>query len=177
MSQAKGTTKATNGKAPARRDDDGRASQAKGAAPANQATTHNDADDGRSTDLRDSPMMAHLLDALEAGTDIGHYGRLTFVMVARHFLDEDELVRLLSMQPDHNEDDMRALFEQVEGRDYNPPKRERILQWQAEQDFPICPTPDDPASCNVYRELRFPDSVYEHIGEFYHEKAEATHKD
>ena len=39
-------------------------------------------DDGRSTDLRDSPMMAHLMDALEAGTDIGHYGRLTFAMVA-----------------------------------------------------------------------------------------------
>ena len=51
------------------------------------------ADDGRSDNLRDSPMMAHLLDALEAGTDVGHYGRLTFAMIARHFLDEDELVR------------------------------------------------------------------------------------
>ena len=35
-----------------------------------------EAGDGRSGDLRDSPMMAHLLDALEAGTDVGHYGRL-----------------------------------------------------------------------------------------------------
>ena len=124
-------------------------------------------DDGRSANLRDSPMMAHLLDALEAGTDIGHYGRLTFAMVARHFLDEDELLALLADQPDHNEDDMRAMLRQVENRDYNPPKRERILAWQAQQDFPICPTPDDPASCNVYRELRFPDSVYEHINEFH----------
>jgi hypothetical protein len=41
-------------------------------------------------------MMAHLLDALEAGTDIGHYGRLTFAMVARHFMSEDMLVRLPS---------------------------------------------------------------------------------
>jgi hypothetical protein len=32
-------------------------------------------------ELRRSPMMAHLLDALEKGTDIGHYGRLTFVTV------------------------------------------------------------------------------------------------
>jgi hypothetical protein len=54
--------------------------------------------DTRSEDLRDSPMMAHLLDALEEGTDIGHYGRLTFAMIARHFMDEDELVRLLADQ-------------------------------------------------------------------------------
>ena len=31
--------------------------------------------------LRQSPMMAHLLDALDEGTDIGHYGKLTFAMV------------------------------------------------------------------------------------------------
>lgn len=130
-------------------------------------------DDGRSTELRDSAMMAHLMDALEAGTDIGHYGRLTFAMIARHFLDESELVRLLSNQPDHGETDARSLVLQVQDRGYNPPKRERILEWQAQQDFPICPTPDDPASCNVYRDLRFPDEVYEHIEEFYEERAEA----
>jgi hypothetical protein len=131
------------------------------------------ADDGRSDNLRDSPMMAHLLDALEAGTDVGHYGRLTFAMIARHFLDEDELVRLLGSQPGTSEEEARSLVLQVQGRDYNPPKRERILDWQARQEFPICPTPDDPAACNVYRELRFPDSVYENIGEFWEEKAEA----
>ncbi len=136
-------------------------------------TTPNQADDGRSENLRDSPMMAHLLDALEAGTDIGHYGRLTFAMIARHFLAEDELVRLLASQPDHNETEARALLRQVEGRDYSPPKRERILEWQAQQEFPICPTPDDPSSCNVYRELRFPQEVYDHINEFYEEQAEA----
>ncbi len=142
-------------------------------------TTNRDAarsDDGRSTDLHDSPMMAHLMDALEDGTDIGHYGRLTFAMIARHFLDEEELVRLLANQPDHGEDDARRLVRQVEGRDYNPPKRERILEWQAQQDFPICPTPDDPQSCNVYRELRFPDSIYEQIEEFWEEKAQAEDK-
>src|SRR4051794_34065121 len=108
-----------------------------------------------SENLRDSPMMAHLLDALEAGTDIGHYGRLTFAMIARHFLPEEELVRLLAGQPGHGEEEARSLVLQVQGRDYNPPKRERILEWQAQQEFPICPTPDDPGSCNVYRELRF----------------------
>ena len=131
------------------------------------------ADDPRSDDLRDSPMMAHLLDALEAGTDIGHYGRLTFAMIARHFLDEEELVSLLASQPGYDETQARSLVLQVQGRDYNPPKRERILEWQVQQDFPICPTPDDPQSCNVYRELRLPDSVYEHIGEFWEEQAEA----
>lgn len=131
------------------------------------ASTATPNDDGRSENLRDSPMMVHLLDALEQGTDIGHYGRLTFAMIGRHFMDEAELVRLLGNQPDHDEPEARALLRQVEARDYNPPKRDRILEWQAQQDFPICPTPDDPTSCNVYRELRFPDEVYEHINEFY----------
>ena len=134
---------------------------------AQNAAANDRANDGRSEDLRDSPMMAHLLDALEAGTDIGHYGRLTFAMIARHFLDEDELVRLLANQPDQDEAKARVLVRQVNERDYNPPKRERILEWQAQQDFPICPTPDDPGSCNVYRELRFPDSIYDNIQEYY----------
>jgi hypothetical protein len=43
-------------------------------------------------DIRASGMMAHLLDALCAKQDIGHYGRLVFAMVARHFVDADELV-------------------------------------------------------------------------------------
>src|SRR5690349_6078002 len=97
-----------------------------------------------SRELRNSPMMAHLLDALEKGTDIGHYGRLTFAMVARHFLKDDELVRLLANQPDHNEAEAKALVSQVKAHDYNPPKRERILEWQSQQDFQICPNSDDP---------------------------------
>jgi hypothetical protein len=143
--------------------------KAKGADEQRNRTARRDAtaDDTRSDDLRDSPMMAHLLDALEAGTDIGHYGRLVFAMVARHFLDEDEMVRLLGNQPEHNADEARALLRQVEAKDYNPPKRERILAWQAQQDFPICPTPDDPTSCNVYSELRFPDTIYDNITDFY----------
>jgi hypothetical protein len=148
----------------------------KGADEQTDRATRRDAtpDDLRSADLRDSPMMAHLLDALEAGTDIGHYGRLVFAMVARHFLDEEEMVRLLGNQPGHGADEARALLRQMETKDYNPPKRDRILAWQAQQEFPICPTPDDPQACNVYRELRFPDGVYEEIGEFWEEKAEAA---
>lgn len=124
-------------------------------------------------ELRQSPMMAHLLDALEASTDIGHYGQLTFAMIARHFLEEEELVNLLSQQPDQSETQARALVRQAQERDYNPPKRERILEWQSQQDFAICPDSDDPASCNVYQELRFPQHVYDHINEYYEEKAEA----
>jgi DNA primase large subunit len=124
-------------------------------------------------ELRNSPMMAHLLDALESGTDIGHYGRLTFVMVAHHFLNEDKIVDLLKNQPDLSEEDARALVLQVKAHDYNPPKRERILEWQSQQDFPICPTPDEPGTCNVYQELRFPEGVYDHIQDFWEEQAEA----
>ncbi len=123
-------------------------------------------------DLRQSPMMSHLLDALEKGQDIGHYGRLTFAMIAHRFLDRDELVTWLCKDKDCDETKAKALVQQVESRDYNPPSRQRILEWQAEQDFPICPTPDDPQACNVYRELRFPDSIYEQIEEFWEEKAQ-----
>jgi hypothetical protein len=138
------------------------------------ARTHKNREgaDTRGTDLRDSPMMAHLLDALEAGTDIDYYGRLTFVMVARHFMDEDELLRLLANRPGHDNAEMCGLIRQVAVRDYNPPRRERILEWQARQDFPICPDPDDPAACNIYRDLRFPEGIYEHIEEFHEDQAQ-----
>lgn len=129
--------------------------------------------DGKGSDLHDSPTMARLLDALEAGTDIGHYGRLTFAMVARHFQDEGEMLRLLASQPGQDETKARALLLQVQGRDYNPPRRERLLEWQTQQDFPLVPDADDPQSGNLYRELRFPDGIYDHITEFYEEKAEA----
>jgi hypothetical protein len=118
-------------------------------------------------DLRRNAMMSHLLDALERGDDIGHYGRLVFAMVARHFLTTDEVCDYLRMNL--TEEEARALCHQVDGRDYNPPRRERILEWQSQQQFPICPAPDDPDACNVYKDLKFPDEVYEHI-EQYHEK-------
>ncbi|MGI8825361.1 MAG: hypothetical protein ACR2JC_06925 [Chloroflexota bacterium] len=131
-------------------------------------------DDGRSEDLRQSPMMAHLLDALQSGTDIGHYGRLVFVMIARHFKGDDDIIELLAKQPEHGEEDSRALLAQVKVRDYNPPKRDKILAWQAEQDFPIIPNSEDPDSGNVYRDLHFPDHIYENIGDYYEDKVEAS---
>ena len=124
-------------------------------------------------DLRKSPMMAHLLDALDKGEDIGHYGRLTFAMVARHFVETDELVSLLAKDRNTDEKKARALVAQVEQRGYNPPRREKVLEWQAEQEFPICPTPDDPDACNVYKELDIPDEVLESIEEYREQKVEA----
>ncbi len=141
--------------------------------PKKQPVAQPDTHENLSDDLRDSPMMAHLLGALEAGEDIGHYGRLVFVMVARHFMDDDEMIKLIAGQPEMDEERARAMLLQVQARDYNPPKRDRILEWQAQQDFPICPNPDDPNSCNVYRELRFPEGIYENIDEFWVEKSDA----
>lgn len=128
---------------------------------------------GQPEELQNSPMMVHLLDALKKGTDIGHYGRLTFVMVARFFMSDDEMVKLLSKQPDFDEKKAQALVLEVKAHGYNPPKPSRILQWQSQQDFPICPTPDEPNSCDVYRDLRFPSQIYDNITEFWEEKAEA----
>ncbi len=120
-------------------------------------------------ELRKSPMMSHLLDALDRGEDIGHYGRLTFAIVGHHFLGRDELVDWLTKDPDIDEGEAKALVQQVEARDYNPPSRRTILEWQAHQSFPICPTPDDPDACNPYQELPMPDDVLQDI-EAYRER-------
>jgi hypothetical protein len=118
-------------------------------------------------DLRESPMMSHLLDALDRGEDIGHYGRLVFVMVGRHFLSDDEVVQQLTKDPDCDEQKARGLLKQVELRGYNPPKRERILEWMNQQEFPICQAADDQNACNVYKSLDFPPEVYEKISSYY----------
>jgi hypothetical protein len=130
-------------------------------------------DDLRSDNLEDSPMMAHLLEAMKSGQDVGEYGALTFVIVARHFMEDNELVELLAQQPRYNQQAAQALLLQVKERDYNPPKRERILEWQSQQEFQICPDPHDPSACNLYRELRFPQEIYDRIGDFWLDRAEA----
>ncbi len=124
-------------------------------------------------DLRRSPMMVHLMDALKKGEDIGHYGRLTFAMVAHHFVEPDELVRLLEQDKTMDTAQAKSLVQQMEARDYSPPRRERILEWQAQQDFPICPNPDDPDACNPYAELEMPEAVIEHIEEYREQQFDA----
>jgi hypothetical protein len=118
-------------------------------------------------------MMAHMLDALNNGEDIGHYGRLVFAMIGRHFVSDDELVGLLTKDHDADEQEIRAMVQQVEDKGYSPPRREKILEFQNQQDFQICPNPDDPDACNVYNELQFPDEVYESIQQ-YQEKRQTS---
>ena len=121
--------------------------------------------------LREDSMMAHLLDSLEAGMDIGHYGRLVFAMIARHFLNDDEVIAELTKDRDFSEEQARQMLMQVEGRDYSPPRRQRILEWQSEQSFPIIPNADDPDCGNIYKNLRFPKELYDHIGHYQEEKS------
>jgi hypothetical protein len=125
------------------------------------------------TALRQEPMMDHLLNALAGGQDIGHYGRLVFAMVAHHFLPENDMIEWLTRDRDFSQEQAQALLRQVESRDYNPPRRERILEWQSQQEFPILPNVDDPDCGNVYRNLKFPQSVYEHIQDYQEEKIKA----
>jgi hypothetical protein len=124
-------------------------------------------------DLRKNDMMAHLLDALDRGQSIGHYGRLVFAIVARHFVEPDELVELLARAPDCSQDDARSLVQQVLSRGYSPPRREKIMEFQSQQEFAICPYADDPDACNVYKNLQFPEQVYQHIGQYHEQKAGA----
>ena len=125
------------------------------------------------SELKKNEMMSHLLEALSQGKDIGHYGRLTFAMIARHFMSADQVIKHLAKGGGFDETQAKALVMQVEAKGYNPPKAEKIMQWQKEQDFPICPS-EDPDGCNVYRNLTFPEGVYEHITEYYEQKAEAA---
>ena len=127
-------------------------------------------DVGGVDELRKDSMMAHLLDSLEAGKDIGHYGRLVFAMVARHFLPHAEVMAWLTRDRDFSDEQAELMLRQVEGRDYNPPRRNRILEWQREQEFPILDV-NDPDSGNLYRNLKFPDEVYQHIGHYQEAKA------
>ena len=105
--------------------------------------------EGGEAELRKDSMMAHLLDSLDAGKDIGHYGRLVFAMVARHFLSHDEVLAWMMKDKDVDEEKARLMLRQVEGKDYNPPRRDKILSYQAQQEFPIVPFPDDPDCGNL----------------------------
>ena len=129
--------------------------------------------EGGEEELRKDSMMAHLLDSLDQGTDIGHYGRLVFAMVARHFLPHAEVLAWMMKDKDVDEEKATLMLRQVDGKDYNPPRRDKILEYQKQQDFPILPAPNDPDCGNLYRNLKFPDEVYKHIGHYQEEKMEA----
>ena len=123
--------------------------------------------------LRQNDMMRHLMDALAEGQDIGHYGRLVFAMVGRHFMEDEELADHLAKNPNFSEIQAKALVNQVRSRDYNPPKREKILQYLEQQKFPICPDAESADACNVYKDLQFPEAVYAKINEYYQQKVQA----
>lgn len=123
-------------------------------------------------DMTKNHMMAHLTDALNEGQDIGHYGRLVYAIIGRHFVEEDELVSLLAQDKDFSEEGARDLVRQVQEADYSPPGRAKIMEYMEKQDFPILPNADDPDEGNVYRDLDFPQHVYDHIQEYRHQKAE-----
>ena len=123
--------------------------------------------------LRKNPMMAHLLDSLDDGKDIGHYGRLVFTIIARHFLAEDEMVAWLKKDKDVDESKARGLLHQVAEADYSPPNANTIRGYEEKQDFQILANPDDPDAGNVYQDLDFPESVYNSISEYHEEKSDA----
>lgn len=123
-------------------------------------------------DLRKNNTMSHLLNALSEGKDIGHYGRLTFAMVAQYFADEADIVSQLQRDKDFSEEEAKSLYQQVTSKEYSPPSRESLLEWQESQDFQIVPNPDDPDSGNVYQDLTFPERVYESISSYNEKKSD-----
>ena len=153
--------------------------KAAGSDPEGEINLADEADDatgeelGGEAELRKDSMMAHLLDSLEAGKDIGHYGRLVFAMVARHFMPHEEVIAWMVKDKDDTPEKAQLLLRQVEGKDYNPPRRDKILAYQAQQEFPILPNPEDPDCGNLYRNLKFPTEIYDHISHYQEAKMEA----
>ena len=93
-------------------------------------------------ELRNDSMMAHLLDSLNDGKDIGHYGRLVFAMVARHFMPHDEVMAWMMKDKDVDEEKARLMLVQVEGKDYSPPRRDKILSYpELNRTSPSCRMP------------------------------------
>jgi hypothetical protein len=129
--------------------------------------------EGGEAELRKDSMMAHLLDSLDAGKDIGHYGRLVFATVARHFMPHDVVLAWMMKDRDVDEEKARLMLRQVEGKDYSPPRRDKILSYQAQQEFPILPDPEDPDCGNLYRNLKFPSEIYEHISQYQEAKMDS----
>lgn len=127
-------------------------------------------------ELLKSPTMSRLLSDIREGIDIGRFGRLVFTMVARHFLAEEEILSLLAAQPNESEESAKAMVFQVKTHNYNPPKRDRILQWQSQQEYKIIQNAADPLAGNLYHELRFPDKTYNHILQFWSDKAKAAER-
>ncbi len=120
--------------------------------------------------------MERLIATLEEGHSVGNYGRLVFAMVARHFLEPEEVLAFLEKDPECDAQQARSLLHQIEARNYNPPKRERILEWMRRQEFPICPNPKDPGQCSVYRNLDFPREGYERVEAFHLESEDAEER-
>jgi len=58
---------------------------------------------------------------------------------------------------------------------YSPPKRDKIVDFQSRQDYAIIENLDDADLGNVYKDLRFPDEVYQHIEHYREQKMHATH--
>lgn len=72
-----------------------------------------------------------------------------------------------------DEGEARALVQQVAEHRYNLPGPTQIMEWQQHQDFPLCPSPDDPDACNVYRDRRFAEAVYADIQAYREQRFEA----
>ncbi|MEL7240233.1 MAG: hypothetical protein AAGK78_15350, partial [Planctomycetota bacterium] len=85
--------------------------------------THSDLDR-----LRRNRMMKRLIDALDDGTDIGHYGRLTFAMVAVYIMDSGDVAELLSNDHDFPREEAEAMVKQVRSKGYSPPTPKKIRQ-------------------------------------------------
>lgn len=124
----------------------------------------------RSEDMRASAMMDRLWTDLSKGTDVGHYGRLVFCMIARHFLDEKEIIKLLGKSVPTEE--AAAMLVEVNRTNYSPPRPAKIRQWQKNQQYKIIPEDKDQSWGNVYTELQLPQEIYENVTNFYKDTKE-----
>jgi len=77
-------------------------------------------------------------------------------MIGRHAVSSDELVELLTKDHDADEQEMRALVQQVGEKGYSPPRREKFLEYQSQQDFRSAPSPTIPTHATLTRSWSSP---------------------
>lgn len=77
---------------------------------------------------------------------------------------------MAKIDKDFTEEEARSLYQQVKSKEYSPPSRDSLLEWQSEQDFQMVLDPEDPDAGNVYQDLTFPEKVYESISSYNQKK-------
>ena len=127
-------------------------------------------------DLKRNPMMRRIIQTMESGQDVGHYGRFIFTVVASYFIGEKEITDLLKRQPEiEDSEEALGFYLQVASARYVMPTSARIRAWdksEEQKNFPLI-IQGDRNSGNLYREIPLPQQALVSVRSYWREAAVA----